>query len=278
MSKEFHEQLTVGFLGAGAMGSALIQGMVNKGFIIPNNIKVYDICKDRVKRLEESVGICGVDDPTGLGRVDVLIIAVKPSQIKQALIGMKECLSQDTLLISIAAGVKISSIEQIMGLNYPIIRVMPNTPCLVGEGVCGISLGRLADAQHEAIAQQIFSSVGEAYVLPEELLDAVTGLSGSGPAYVCLIIEALADGGVLAGLPRELALKMATQTLLGTSKLVKQRLAIGEHPAKLKDQVASPGGTTIAGLSVLEQLNVRGALIKSVKEATARSVELGREI
>lgn len=202
---------------------------------------------------------------------DILILATKPQGMGAVLAELSPMLNGSQIVVSIAAGITIESIESALGSDRPIIRVMPNTPALVGAMAAGYSLGGTA-ADHEArIIERLLGSVGVAVRVPESLLDAVTGLSGSGPAYLFLIIEALSDGGVRAGLPRDIAQKLAAQTVLGSAKMV---IDCGLHPAELKDQVASPGGTTIAGLSALESHGVRGALIDAVVAATQRAKEL----
>jgi pyrroline-5-carboxylate reductase len=186
---------------------------------------------------------------------------------------LKPILTAGHLVISIAAGVKISFIEAHLNWGVRVIRVMPNQPCLVGESASGFALGKSAKKEDKELVQKILNSVGVAFVMDEKLLDAVTGLSGSGPAYVYLVIEAMADGGVLAGLPRDVAQTLAAQTVLGAAKTVLETKA---HPGQLKDMVTSPAGTTIEGMKVLEESAVRGEFIKAVEAASKRSVELGK--
>ena len=203
----------------------------------------------------------------------VLVLAVKPSHVAELLDEIRPFVTPGHLLISIAAGVPIARLEAGLGEGARIIRVMPNTPALVGASASAYALGNAATEADAALAQKIFSAVGVAFQLKESLLDAVTGLSGSGPAYVYLMIEALSDGGVAAGLPREVATKLAAQTLLGSAKMV---LETGLHPGALKDMVTSPGGTTIEGLHELEKGKVRGVLINAVRAATEKSRKLGQ--
>jgi pyrroline-5-carboxylate reductase len=177
------------------------------------------------------------------------------------------------LIISILAGVTLNTLEKSL-VNCPIIRVMPNTPATVGQGMTAIARGKTVTEAQLGVAKAIFEAVGEVAIIPEKLMDGVTGLSGSGPAYVAIMIEALADGGVAAGLPRAIADQLALQTVLGTAKLIEES---GLHPAQIKDKVTSPGGTTIAGVSALEKAGFRSALIEAVKAAKARSLELGRD-
>jgi len=202
----------------------------------------------------------------------VIIVAVKPAQVGELLEEIRPALTSRHLIISIAAGVPISKLENGLGDGARVIRVMPNTPALVGASATAYALGKSATAADAALAQRLFSAVGIAFQVKETLLDAVTGLSGSGPAYVYLIIEALSDGGVASGLPRDIATKLAAQTVFGGAKMV---LETGQHPGALKDMVTSPGGTTIEGLHELEKGKVRGVLINAVRAATEKSRKLG---
>ncbi len=202
-----------------------------------------------------------------------IILAVKPNTVGPVLDELKILFTNEHLLISIAAGVKISFIEAHLNWGVKVVRVMPNQPCLVGESASGYALGKSAKKEDKDIVQKVLESVGIAFSMDEKQLDAVTGLSGSGPAYVYMVIEALSDGGVLVGLPRDISTALAAQTVLGAAKTI---LETKGHPAQFKDIVASPGGTTIEGLKVLEESAVRGAFIKAVEAATKRSIELGK--
>jgi len=206
-------------------------------------------------------------------RARVLFVAVKPDQVVPVLGGLHGSLTRNHLIISIAAGVSLAKLEAALPPGARVIRVMPNTPALVGASATAFAPGSAAGKADVELALKLFSTVGIAFQIKESLLDAVTGLSGSGPAYAFLMIEALSDGGVAAGLPRDIATKLAAQTLLGAGKMV---LATGRHPGELKDMVTSPGGTTVEGLHMLERARVRAALITAVRAAAAKSKKLGK--
>jgi pyrroline-5-carboxylate reductase len=203
---------------------------------------------------------------------DVIILCVKPQVMDEVLKEIESGLSEKQLVISIAAGISIKGIQAKIGQAIPLVRAMPNTPAVIQEGVTALSGCRGLPTEHLNFAQSLFESVGKVVVVDESLMDAVTGLSGSGPAYVYLAIEALIDGGVRVGIPRNVAHILAVQTVLGSAKMVRET---GEHPAVLKDRVTSPGGTTIAGLQRLEEGGLRATLIEAVEAATHRSRELG---
>lgn len=255
------------------MGGALIGGMIRSGTFAPEEIQVSDLDQNRVQALVDLYGIKGAQSNSDLVRsCGCVVLAVKPAAVDSVLRPLDVFFSEDQVLISIAAGITIAHLESLIP-GKPIIRAMPNTPCVVGAGASVIALGSQAKSQHRQLAERILDSVGRTWVTDEKLLDAVTGLSGSGPAYVYLVIEALADGGVLVGLPHPLALALATQTVIGAAKMVEQTQ---QHPGVLKNQVTSAGGTTIAGLSELEVAGVRGALMRAVQRAAVRSQELSR--
>jgi pyrroline-5-carboxylate reductase len=265
---------TIGFIGAGQMARALAAGFVRAGIAAPAEILAADPVAAAREAFVAAVPGCSVtaDNATALER-DVVVLAVKPQQIPAVLAELRPRASNEQLVISIAAGVTLATLDAGLSAGR-LVRVMPNTPCLVGMSASGYALGPRATAEDGKWVARALGSVGLAIALDEKMLDAVTGLSGSGPAYVYLLIEALADGGVLAGLPRDAAAALAAQTVRGAAEMV---LATGEHPAVLKDRVASPGGTTIAGLEVLESAGFRSALVQAVKAATNRSAELGRK-
>jgi len=264
----------VGFIGAGNMGEALIKGLVTANVVPAEAIWASDVRLERLKELDRQYGIQLASNNGELVRqADVVIMAVKPQIMTPVLREIAPVLIKKKLMISIAAGVSTAKIRAVFGKDVRLIRVMPNTPALVLEGVTAIAKAEGLEPDDLDTAGEIFSAVGRVVVLEEELLDAVTGLSGSGPAYVALVIESLADGGVRMGLDRITAMTLATQTVLGAAKLL---LDTGMHPGALKDMVSSPGGTSIAGIAALEEGGIRTTFIKAVERATLRSKELGQ--
>jgi pyrroline-5-carboxylate reductase len=262
-----------GFIGSGRMATALIKGMLRAGIAPAASICASDPLPPARASLEAETGIAVFESNLAVAeRSDVLVLAVKPQSMRGVLHELRPAVSEKHLVISIAAGITITSLVEGLGPSGRVVRVMPNTPALVGEGASAYALGPRVGPEDEAVVQACLAAVGRAVCVQEGLLDAVTGLSGSGPAFVYVMIEALSDGGVRAGLPRDIAMLLAAQTVLGAAKMV---TVTGQHPGVLKDQVASPGGTTIAGLHALERGGVRGALIDAVEAATRRSAELG---
>jgi pyrroline-5-carboxylate reductase len=267
-------QLTIGFLGAGKMATALARGLVRANLAAPDQIFASDpIVAARENFARETGGVARASNLEVVKSAKIIFLSVKPDQTGAVLGVVREFFSSEHLLISIAAGVPIAKLEAAMPAGARVIRVMPNTPALVGESASAYALGKSATATDGELAQKLFSSVGIAMQVKESLLDAVTGLSGSGPAYVYQFIEALSDGGVAAGLPRDVATKLAAQTVLGSEKMV---LETGVHPGALKDQVTSPGGTTIEGLHELEKGKLRGTVMSAVRAATEKSKKLGQ--
>lgn len=263
-----------GFVGSGKMASALIRGMIRAGTVTADRISATDPLPSARETLTRETGVANSDDNLALARAsDVLVLAVKPQVMPQVLAELRPAVSARHLVISIAAGVPLASLAAGLGPDCRLARVMPNTPALVGEGASGYCLGPNATPGDDATVRTVVNSVGRAFLVGEHLLDAVTGLSGSGPAFVYTMIEALSDGGVRVGLPRDVATALAAQTVLGAAKMV---LETGLHTGTLKDQVTSPGGTTIAGLHALERGGVRAALINAVEAATHRSAELAQ--
>jgi pyrroline-5-carboxylate reductase len=268
--------MRIGFVGAGAMGEALAAGVIAAG-VPAAQVRAADPDPVRRKLLEEGRGIACCSDATDLvPGCDVVVLAFKPGLVADVLGGLaaldRETLSAP-LWISIAAGVPLAALAEALPAGTRLVRAMPNTPALVGAGATAFVAGETATHDDRATARALFESVGAAWEAPAEpLLDAVTGLSGSGPAYVFVLLEALGDAGVRMGLPRDAATTLATQTVLGAALLARET---GRHPASLKDQVASPGGTTIAGLERLEARGFRAAIHEAVEAATRRSRELG---
>ena len=262
----------IGIIGVGNMGEAIVRGLQKKGF--SEGIAASDVRPDRRDSIKKTYGLEVFSDSKQLAsQVDIVIVAVKPQDLRGVLEEISSALDPSKILISIVAGASLATISSILGQNLRLIRAMPNIAALVLESATALSQGGEASAEDMEVSQEIFDALGRTVILPETLMDAVTGMSGSGPAYVCLIIEALADGGVRMGLPRREALELATQTVLGTSRLLLEQ---GIHPGELKDKVASPGGTTIAGIASLEARGVRGAMIEAVISATQRSKELSK--
>jgi pyrroline-5-carboxylate reductase len=263
----------IAFIGAGQMAEAMIGGLLAGQVCSAETIWATDPVAERRDRLKGQFGVqVGSANPEAVTWADVVVLAVKP-QILPAILRELGRMLAHPLVISIVAGVTIRTIAEQMGGGTRVVRAMPNTPALVREGMTALATGDRVSDKDVHLARTIFETVGLVVAVEERLMDAVTGLSGSGPAYVFQAIEALADGGVMMGLPRQTAELLAAQTVLGAARLV---LESGVHPAQLKDRVASPGGTTIAGLHQLEQGGFRAALMAAVEAATTRSKELGR--
>ena len=279
--------MKLGFIGCGKMATALVHGVQKTGLCAAGDIVLSDAIPAAAEKLAADTGATKVNSNAEvIAAADVVVLAVKPGDALAAVKGVSGGQMESTmrwawktgtgeqskLLLSIVAGLSLSALEAVAGDRWRVVRVMPNTPALVLQGASAFAPGTHATADDAETARKIFGSVGLAVQVKEELLDAVTGLSGSGPAYVYTVVEALADGGVLMGLPRDLALRLAAQTVVGAAQMV---LEGGEHPGVLRDRVASPGGTTIAGLEALEKGGLRAALITAVRAATERSRQLG---
>lgn len=265
---------TVGVIGAGNMAEALIRGLVRGGHVAPERVVASAPRGERRDELHAAYGIRVTADNREVARAaDVCLLAVKPQILAKVLREAGDQLRPGSLVISVAAGVSTETIEGAVPEGVRVVRAMPNTPALVGAGATAVSPGAHASEADLAIARKVFDAVGITVVLEELHLDAVTGLSGSGPAYIFLILEALADAGVKVGLSRRNAQRLAAQTVMGSAKLL---LDTDEHPGKLKDMVTSPGGTAIAGLHTLEEGGLRTTLINAVETATKRARELGR--
>ena len=268
-------EIKLGFVGAGQMAQALARGLVQAESIEARQISVYDPLREAVEAFQQHVPDVqvAVDNRQVVADSDVFILAVKPQVMQGVFDELQGHVAPDRLVVSIAAGVSLDRLCAGLGTQR-VIRVMPNTPCLVGCGAAAYSLADGASASDGDLVGQLLSAVGTSARVQEEALDAITGLSGSGPAFVFAMIEALSDGGVLLGLPRELATAFAAQTVRGAAQMVTET---GEHPAVLRDRVTSPGGTTIAGLQVLESHAVRAACIAAVQAAADRSRVLSKQ-
>jgi pyrroline-5-carboxylate reductase len=262
---------TIGFIGAGNMAEALIRGLL-RGTFAPDQITASGPREERMRELREKFGIAATTDNTAAASADIVVLAVKPQILKRVLDEVADRIRPDALVISIAAGVPVSAIQSRLAAGARVIRAMPNTPALVDAAATAIAGGEHASEADLAAAKRIFDAVGITVILEESQLDAVTGLSGSGPAYMFLILEALSDAGVKVGLSRRTSQLLAAQTVLGSAKLL---LETNEHPGRLKDMVTSPGGTAITGLHTLENGGVRTTLMNAVEAATKRSRELG---
>ena len=266
---------TIAFLGAGNMAEALVKGLLRAGVASPAEILLTDRRKDRLADLEKRYGVRTTpDNLAAVQEAAIVVLSVKPQVMNKVLVEIAPALDDSKLVISIAAGVPLAAVERKVGHGVRIIRTMPNTPALVGAGATAISPGAHATPADLEHTRALFDAVGRTSVVEEHLLDAVTGLSGSGPAYVFLMIEALSDAGVKMGLARYTAQDLAAQTVLGSAKLL---IETGEHPGRLKDQVTSPGGTAIAGLHTLEAGGLRTCLMDAVEAATRRAHELGKK-
>ena len=272
MGKE--NTLRIGFLGAGKMATALARGWLAAGLVESARVAASDPVPQARQAFHEITGMEAMADNRKLvTNSDVLLLAVKPQSLAALLAEIRAAVSQKHLLVSIVAGATLRQLADGLGSDRRLIRVMPNTPCLVGASASAFAPAETATAEDVALVESLLNAVGRAFRLPERLLDAVTGLSGSGPAFVYVMIEALSDGGVRMGLPRDVATVLAAQTVLGAAKMV---LETEMHTGALKDMVASPGGTTIAGLHALERGGLRAALMDAVEAATKRSAELGK--
>ncbi len=266
--------MKIGFIGCGKMGSALLQGVLAAKLSEPKDLSVYDRLAENAEMLATESGVRAFKGNREVAAAsNVVLLCVKPEDALSALEEAGRELS-GKLLISIVAGITIDSLQSAAGSKCRVVRVMPNTAVLVQKGASAYAAGEGVTSDDIAVVEQIFTSVGRAFAMKESLLDAVTGLSGSGPAYVYLFIEALADGGVQMGLPRDLATQLAVQTVTGAAGMVSETMM---HPALLREMVTSPGGTTIAGLAELERHGLRSAVMDAVRAAALRARELGRE-
>ncbi|CAM6100242.1 unnamed protein product [Calypogeia fissa] len=267
MGQEVPATTRVGFIGAGQMSEALARGLVKAGILPADRISASNGSR---KAIFESFGVTVCSNAEVVEKSNVVIIAVKPQILRTVLTELRPQLTKDHLLVSIAAGITIDSLQQ-WGGDVRVVRVIPNTPCVVGEGAAALSVGASANQGDLDLVKVLFDAIGTTVVVEEKLLNAVTGVSGSGPAFVYIAIEAMADGGVAAGLPRATALSLAAQTFLGSAKMV---LETKKHPGQLKDDVASPAGTTIAGIHELEKAGFRAAWMNAVLATAKRGEQL----
>ena len=266
--------MKIGFIGGGAMAEAIVCGISSQPWIKPQDIYISDNKEKRCNYLHDKYNVnASVGAQSFIKSVDVVILAIKPQSAAKAIDEIKGLVKSDAIVISIIAGMLLTALEKAFPVN-PVIRVMPNTPMAVGAGMSAIALGKKAEEVHGSIAEKIFSSAGRVIFVEEKLMDAVSGLSGSGPAFIFVLIDAMSDAGVKAGLKRNAAIQLAAQTVLGSAKMV---LETGMHPAQLRDQVTSPGGTTIEGVHVMEQRGVRGAMIDAVTAAVEKSRAMGKK-
>jgi pyrroline-5-carboxylate reductase len=262
----------IAVLGAGKMGGILVEAFLRSGLFAAGDIAATVAHDVRAQALSQRLGLSiGTDNRAAVQNADVVLLAVKPTQVIELMREISPSLTPQALLISIAASVKTSAIEEAVGGSRGVLRAMPNTPAQLGAGITAICRGRFATDAQLALAQQIFTTVGRTVVVDEKHMDAVTGLSGSGPAFLYIILEALAEAGVNVGLPREIATELAAQTAYGAARMV---LETGSHPALLKDEVTTPAGCTVDGILELEEGGLRVTLIKAVKRSTERAREL----
>ena len=265
---------TIAFIGAGQMATALAKGFVAGGLVKAGSIIASDASPDSLMKFAAEVaGSSSAADNTAAAKAaDVVILAVKPQYLTEVLTELRPAIGSETLVVSIAAGIQLTELESHLAAPARVIRVMPNTPSLVGRGASGYSLGKHATPEDSALVGELLRTVGVAYQVPEPQLNGVTGLSSSGPAFVYTVIEAMADAGVRTGLPRAMAADLAAQTVAGAAQMVIQT---GQHPAQLRDAVTSPGGTTAAGLAELESQGVRHALASAINAAVEKSKQMG---
>ena len=264
----------IGFIGAGKMASALIAGFLRSDLVSPSQIWASDVIPETLQTLKDQHAIhtC-TDNREVIAQSDVLFLAIKPQVMFSVLDTIRADVNKDLLVVSIAAGVTLDQLAEHLGDHIRLIRVMPNTPCLVGASASAYCSSPTAKPEDETLIETLLKAVGLAMPTSESLMDAITALSGSGPAYVSMVIESLSEGGVRMGLPRPIATQLAMQTVFGTAKMLLQEEL---HPAELKEMVTSPGGTTAAGIQVLEQHGLRAAFIDAVEAATHRSQELSQ--
>ena len=263
---------TIAILGAGKIGEALLAGMLRAGRR-PQDVLFTERYPARVAELTGQYGVRGVENDEAAALADVLVVAVKPQDIEPLLDSLAPVIRPATLVVSLCAGLPTSLYERRLPDGTPVVRVMPNTPMLVGEAMSAISAGTHASAEHLALVEEMLSSVGKVVRVPESQQDAVTALSGSGPAYFFFLVEAMIDAGILLGLPRGVSTDLIIQSAVGAALMLRDS---GDHPVLLREAVTSPGGTTIAAIRELENHGVRAALLSAIEAAALRSAQLGR--
>lgn len=267
--------IKLGFIGVGNMGSAMIRSIAKSHVLPPDNIFIFDVDKEKAGILKKDTGVNVLDSGEEVvEESDVVILAVKPNVVKKVLQRCRDRFGDKKILVSIAVGIPIKLYKDIIGNDKKVIRVMPNTPALVGEGMTLISYDNNVGKDELDIVRPLFETLGKVEVLDEKLMSEVTAVTGSSPAYVFMFIEAMADAAVLSGIPRSIAYRLAAQAVLGSAKMV---LETGKHPGELKDQVCSPAGTTIEAVSALEKNGFRYAVIEAMNECTRRAREIGKE-
>ena len=265
----------IGFIGCGNMAKAMISGIVKSGLVPPLNIYGSGGSEENLKSVKEKYGISIKSSNKEVAEAaDILVLAVKPNIYASVIEEIKDSIRKDCIIVIIAAGITIEFMEKSLNDGAKVVRTMPNTPALVGEGMSAICAGSHVSEEELKWIVEIFESFGKAEIIEEKLMDVIPAVSGSSPAYVYMFIEALADGGVLRGLPRQKAYKMAAQAVLGAAKMV---LETGEHPGKLKDAVCSPGGTTIEAVYTLEKSNFRGAVISAMESCTEKTINMSEQ-
>jgi pyrroline-5-carboxylate reductase len=262
---------TIAVLGTGKIGEALLSGLLDAGRSA-DDLMFTERYPDRAAELEQTYRVRAVDTATAAGKADVLIVAVKPQDIEPLLADLAGVIRPNTLVVSLCAGLPTALYERRLPDGVPVVRVMPNTPMLVGEAMSAISAGRFAADAHLQLSEELLGSVGKVVRVPESQQDAVTALSGSGPAYFFYLVEAMIDAGILLGLPRPMVTELITQSAVGAARMLRET---GEHPVLLREAVTSPGGTTIMAIRELERHGVRAAILAAIEAARDRSVELG---
>ena len=265
---------TIGFIGSGNMAQAMIGGILKSKLVVPEQIICSNPTTEKLTNLNAKYKVITTTNNCEVAeKADILVLSVKPHFYKEVIKEIKDKINDNTIIVVIAAGQKIKTIKELFAKEVKVVRVMPNTPALVGEGMAAICPCPKTLPEELTLICNIFNSFGQVEIVPENLMDVVTAVSGSAPAFVFMIIEALADGAVLEGMPRDKAYKFAAQTVLGSAKMV---LETGKHPGELKDMVTSPGGTTIEGVNILEKNGLRGALIETIHKVTKKSKDLSK--